>query len=361
MKTREKFTILLAALIALFIIGFNSLRDMRKTTLALLSQNELTDKSRSFDKIVELKGKPLKDMVDDYTFWDEMVNFIYFKDMQWAKKNINEAIFSFNSAAAWVYNPDFALIYSTNNINSDKIKDLPLVPKKFLYEYFLKQQNRFLHFFTKIENGIWEIRAASIHPTADPQRTTSPRGFFFVAKLWDENYINELSYLTNSQVSLNTILTGKKNPGLASSPGEGIIYFSKPLPQWEGNEFAQLEVKTISESIKSFSMLSGKYSVFFSVFVIFFIAISCIAIIKWINEPLYLISRTLKNQEIDSVKKLLPSKTEFGEICRMIEIYFKQKETLEEEINARKRAENALRINKEKFNPDRTLGADGNG
>lgn len=348
MKTREKLVILLSILIVFFILSFNFLRNTGEKALILLFQKEMADKHASFEKIIELKEKPLKDMVDVCTYWDEMVNFIYFKDMQWAKKNINEALSSFNTNAAWVYSPDFTLVYSTNNMGDDEIKELSSVPKKFLYEYFLKQQNRFLHFFTVTKSGILEIRAASIHPTADPQRTTLPRGFFFVAKLWDADYINDLSNLTDSHISLNIISEEREKTNFAS-PEKGIIYFSRTLPRWDGKDFAQIEVKIISESIISFNAMSNKYSIFFLIFAAVFIASISVAIITWIIEPLHLISVTLKNKDINFIKKLSAGKTEFGEISRMIEIYFKQRETLEEEINVRRKIENALRASKESF------------
>jgi len=348
MKTRDKLTILLSVLIVLFFAGSGFLRNMGKKDLAFLFQKELADKKSSFDKIIELKGKSLQNMVNDYTFWDEMVNFIYFKDTQWAKQNINEALYSFNTNAAWIYAPDFTLVYSINNMDNDEIKDLPFVPKKFLYEYFLKQDNRFLHFFTETKNGILEIRAASVHPTSDPQRTTPPRGFFFVAKLWNADYIKELSDLTGNQISLNMIPNNLKKAE-SGRPENGEIYFSKALPNWEGNDLARLQIKTTSESIKSLNAMSNNYSFFFSFFIIFFLSSACIAIIKLVLEPLHLISCALKNKDANLLGKLSLSKTEFGAICQMIEIHFKQRAMLEEEINARKRAENLLKLNKEKF------------
>ena len=308
----------------------------------------MAKKQSSFDKLVELKGAALKTMVDDYTYWDEMANFTYFKQPQWAKENIDEVLSSFGVNAAWVYATDFSLIYSTNNIDDNELKELPSVPKKLLYDYFLNQKKHFLHFFASTKKGLLEIRAASIHPTADPERITPPRGYFFVAKLWDPDYFHELSDLTESRISLN-LTSGSIDKQIKALPEKGIIQFSKTLPKWDGNGFAWLDIETDSESIISFNKMSQRYLTFFVVFTFLTILIIFACIIKWVSKPLYFISKALSDNKIDSIRPLLNNQSEFGEISRMIEKFIQQREALLEEINERKKIENALRVSKENF------------
>ncbi|MCM8783883.1 MAG: hypothetical protein NC818_03815 [Candidatus Omnitrophica bacterium] len=129
MKLQIKFIIFGLLLLVFFGSAIFFYQRYQETSLFKLFNSTAEERIFSFDRILEIKGETLKSLAFDYTFWDEMVDFVKTKDRDWAEQNIKEGIKSFGVDTAWVYTEEFDCIYSTCNPQGGQCGCLPLEKK----------------------------------------------------------------------------------------------------------------------------------------------------------------------------------------------------------------------------------------
>ena len=66
--------------------------------------------------------------------------------------------------------------------------------------------NRKISYFINTPNGVLQIMGSTIHYTDDSERQKIPQGYFIVAKLWDDEFIENLS---KTDIKSGTISTTK--------------------------------------------------------------------------------------------------------------------------------------------------------
>ncbi|MFB3895540.1 MAG: CHASE4 domain-containing protein, partial [bacterium] len=297
-----------------------------KNRTDLLFHDFALNKEHLFDTIVDIKRAPLLTFVDDYSFWDEMVQFIYTRDKHWAKNNFDASLAAYKTDAIWVYDPHWALVYSTSRDNMRINKKLPL-PQSAYRDLF--RDGPFCHFFINTAAGIMEIYGATIHPTADRERKTPAKGYFFVGKVWSDIFLKELTQFTNSTVILTPYRLAL-NDFEKSIPKKGIIAFSRILIGADGVPISIVNVRSESQLIKSFYR-SRTWEIWFLFgFLIIFILVLMISLTRWISKPLSLISSSMKLQNPAIINTLQDDTSEFGHIARLITEFFMQKNALQE-------------------------------
>lgn len=343
MRVRTKFFIL-AALVLLFLgAGFAILGLGEKHKLSILFREQAAEEGRTFNKLIDMRSESLKAFAYDYTFWDEMVDFISTEDVGWAQENIDPSLSTYKANTVWVFRDDFSLLYQAGSLKGEG-KGFPLA-KEDIKKIFAKD-NRFSNFFIGSPQGLVEVWAATVHPTADVQRKTAPAGYFFCARLWSSEYIKELSELTSATISLapsdgeEAFLAGSRLRG-------GIIYFSRVLKGWNGLPVARLNAWYDSQTVRLFSeaMITGiAMIVFFAVFVA---GISLFFIRRWITLPLASISGALKSEDPFAIGRITYAKDEFGDLARLLHNFLVQREALKKEMAERKRMEEQIKREKE--------------
>jgi PAS domain S-box-containing protein len=345
MKIQKKLTIAVVMLFGLFIIVL-ALQTIiaRRNFLDLLRESK-KQKESVFDTIVTLKGTPLETLAYDYSFWDEMVDFIEKKDAGWGAQNLDVSLDTFKANAIWAYNTDRMLVYSVNNLEDPGLKEIPL-PQAAISKLFEKA--RFCHFFLSTSNALMEVRGATIHPGSDLERKTPPKGYFLVGKVWDKNYFDELQSLTASRIEVKAIAS-KEIPGVLS-PQKNAITFLRILNDWEGKPLAHLNVISgESEEAIIFNKTSKQIFLLVLIFAgVFLLSISAM-IIKWISMPLQSVSMALKKNDDASIKTLKQYQNEFSDIARLIQEFIQQKEELLKEIARRKKTTEELERSEERF------------
>lgn len=337
MKIQTKLTLLLFLLIAVSMIGFLYLRYLENNRADVLFRDQEQEKAVFFDKIVNLKGASLQAFATDYTFFDEMVRFVSTGDRKWGVENISTGMETFHANIAWVYNPKFSLVYSTNNIKTDTLKEIPL-PKGAYNKLFAN--SHFCHFFINISLGVMEIRGATIHPTFDYERKTPIKGYFFIGRLWTDDYINELSRLTESTIKILPV--GHEEMQESNHREKGIITFSRILAGWDGSPLMRVHVRSESTIIKELNRLSKNQFILSIIFASVVLIFLSVFLMRWVNIPLKLISKSLDTEEPTVIKRLQDEKTEFGRFARLLLKFFEQRLELIKEITERKRAEEKL-------------------
>ena len=346
LKVQAKLSLLLIILMLISLGGFLYLRHAQQRKAANLYEEIKKEKIVFFDKIMVLKGSSLENFSMDYTFWDDMVFFLKTGDKKWAEENIDTGLSTFNANAAWVYTSGNSLVYSVNNIEADNLGRLPAETASFEN---LFREKRFIHFYCNVPQGLMEIRGATIHPTSDVERKTDPRGYFFVGRLWTDEYLSGICKLTNSNVVLSDTQEGNvpENRDIAN----GLIHFSRPLDGLEGKPEKYLNISIESAIIKEINGASSRQllSAIVLELLIFFILTPYLLAV--VSRPLSHISKSLKSGDVSFIDNLQKNNTEFGTIAQLIIKFYKQNAELAEahdrlELKVRERTAELSETNK---------------
>lgn len=342
MKVRTKLTLL-----ALFLIGFflavvvaNVLVERQR--LKILLESEKIEDEKKLGEIIELKSMPIRTFAADYTFWDDMVNFVASRgtDELWAKENIDISLRTYKVNAAWVYNSDLELVYSVNDLQDGRLKEAPMPAKDAIGTLF-GAGKRFCHFFAYTSQGLMEIAGATVHPTDDEERKTAPKGYFLVGKIWNDEYIREIAEFTNSDVRLFSRQEFEKVCGKHMEK-LGAICFTEDIKGWDGAMIAKITASSEDEFVKSYEATSRRM-VLVTIFAgLVGIGIIQVFIFRAINRPLWSISQALEMQDVNFVDGLLKRRDEFGTIAKLVNNSFRQKKDLIREMGQRRAAEEKI-------------------
>ncbi|MCC7431449.1 response regulator [bacterium] len=326
MKVQFKISVLLFLTVVVFITGIVVFRKSENDRIDLIIQDRKTEKSKTYDKILELKGKALEGFTIDYTYWDDMVNFAENGDEQFAEENIEPSLATYSTDYVWVYKTDLTLSYATKNLAETNWTEIP-VDKVLLKQKLL--ENSLLHFFVLSEGKILEIRSASIHPSSDNQRKTPPKGYFFASKLWSEEYLQNLSLITESKMKISF-------EPVQEIANKDKLLICKEFINIEGKTIAYLVLESELPVVKQFINSSNTNFWIYIGFLTFLLLVIFLTLFRWVHIPLGLISSSLKNESAQLIGRLKSSKTEFGQLAFLIENFFRQKKELVAEITERK-------------------------
>jgi signal transduction histidine kinase/CheY-like chemotaxis protein len=327
-------------------IGLNFLRISENKKIIIIQNDFKIQKKHLFEKIYELKGKSLKSFTYDYTYWDEMVDFINKKtkhiNSDWPKQQIEPAIPTYNFQVVWIYNNYNQLVYSLNLTKISTVDSLPINLKSFINKH---EKNFFVHFFIPTNKGFVEFQSAPIQPTSDNKRTTKPLGYMFAGRIWNNEYINEFQNLCQTEIS--TSLLKESSGDTLTEESKGVIHFSKTLYGWDFKPVGCLKVHAQSEFIQTLRSRSESSMLYTIVFVIIGLSVIAFFILYLIRSPLSILIKSLKTENTDILEKIEKNKSDFGHIARLIKRFFNQKKEIEAEIVERKKIEIELLKTKE--------------
>lgn len=291
-----------------------------------------TNEESIFKKLIELKSESLTTLATDYTYWDEMVNFVLkpSENAKWAEEMLSTAFDVYHCDLIFVYDFKGKPVYEKNKINADDQVLLAIIPENIPA---LFRDSMFVHFFAKSPKGLMEIRGARIHATNDPNRVKEHFGYFFTGRLWDKDFLDEISLLTGGVLDLLPI-----NQKKISSASETFVSFSYILKGLNQQPVAELRVRIYSPAIQNSIIFSRQILFLFLFSGVFVLALISTFFIRWVSMPLSAISKTLMQEDTQFINGLTKTRTEFGELARLIQQFFTQKKTLMKEIADRKKA-----------------------
>ncbi|MFA5114729.1 MAG: ATP-binding protein [Candidatus Omnitrophota bacterium] len=338
MKVQRKIILLLVLLSAIFIAGRYLYQLSENKKAELIFKEDRDEKNTYLSKIVELKGLNLQALAFDYTYWDEMVNFIRSSDLVWARKMLTDNVLdTYQADAIWVYKTDLSLLYSVAGEGDASLKEFS-IPKDVLAGMFLKE--RFSHFFVNTTLGLLEVRGATVHPSSDPKReTTLPQGYFFTGRLWSKGYLAELANLIGGKIE---VVRPEQAPPVSRGILESTMFFSREFNDWSGEPVARLNVRVESKKIEAFKSFSKNTVILFILFLASILFVVMSVLITSVNIPLAMISRALKTEDSGKLRSLENDTSEFGDISRLIARFFRQKGELVKEVQERREAEKKL-------------------
>jgi signal transduction histidine kinase/CheY-like chemotaxis protein len=326
MSVRAKLLLLVTCLVIVFLSVLLAFRQWQIQSVSMIVQDRATQSAYLVDKVLDLTGDSLFMWVKDFTYWDEMVEFMRTADQTWGKENVETALNTYKAHAAWVYNLDLKCLYAANNRDDDTLGEVP-IPKGAIAGLF--KQGPFTHFFVPTAKGLLEIRGATVHPTQDVDRKTPPQGYFFVGRYWDEAHLQDLSHLVGGEVKVRTEAPENAQSG-ERTEDDGDLFIARVVTAWDKHPAAVLDVHLVIPLVRRIivsSDLTFLIAICFSAVCI--LSLSWV-LMRWVVIPLRKITQSLVKDDTKYVADLKGNPSEFGKIARVLDQFFHQKQELTE-------------------------------
>ncbi len=332
-RIQTKLAMMLGIVMLVFAGGMIVLFHWENAKVQSILDGRVEEKRTLVVDLTNLLGEKLKTFAYDYSFWDDMVSFINRPDSLWAQENIDIGLETYNSTVAWVYDTQSKLVYSTSDSQYSALLNDATLDTVIIGAF---SRDWFSHFFYHGPQGVLEIFTAPVQPSADNERKAPPAGFLIVGRILNIQYverIGDMTHITAAIMPANSMI---------SPPRTGTITFYQPLPGVDGETVAFLYCH-------GYDSLYAMYDWASRIGIILFILLCCtifsllfISMFVWINKPLRKISSALERGDVQMVTQLAETRSEFGQIARLIKDFFKQKMELEIQIEAQNRAQQAL-------------------
>ena len=338
MRIQTKLQFLLLLVLGIFGAGLWQLKYSETKRADLILQDRINEKKLSLERILDLTGLTLKTFANDYSDWDEMAQFVQNGEQAWAIETLDlDTLASFRANALWVYKPDSSLAYSTTNLEIKDLEDLP-VPQSALHEIVTHGERS--HFFVNSANGPIEVRGSPIYfsSTIKRNKNKNVQGYYFVGVAWNQSYTLYLSKLLESEIIVHPA-TYQADMEAKQGIKNGFFSFTRSLNGWDGKPMMQIVVRTESPILLQLEKSFDRHFALLIVFASTILFLLYITLWKWITQPLKHISESLRNQNTNALKEIQNDRSEFGDLKKLIQDFFKQKSDLQDEINHRKEME----------------------
>lgn len=290
------------------------------------------DNCKIIERIIELEGGVMKGFAFDYTYWDELVDYVNSGDEVWAVRNLDTALDTFSCGGCWILRDDFSL--GGFRARDERGVQQDWVAVQNSREIF--SQTKFPHWFEKKGQLVVEFRGAPIQPTADIERTSEPKGYFIVARVWDEKHQTMLrELLGSSHVLIKADQASESGLKCDDHRVLGCSAHVIALPGLNGQELF-LHVYVCSPEIDKLLQINGFVSVAISLMLLVLLAFFIMGLTIWVSFPISLMSKALESGDSSYVDTLVSQRNEIGRLAGLIKNFFRQQSTLEQEIALRK-------------------------
>ncbi|MEI6138380.1 MAG: ATP-binding protein [Mariniphaga sp.] len=280
--------------------------------------NESTDLfSKEVTSLIALKTDVLQQVVYDYTYYDDFVKNLSNNDSVWYENNITTILKSFHVEYVCVYDTSFNLVLevSSNGFRSRRFISTETLAKL--------RDTRFLNFFQLASDGLLQISGGSVHPDIDPTHTlTKPSGYLFIAKSWNQSFLNELSILAGARVNLSEFSDTQFKHDIYD------ISYLIDLKGWNNETISKIHFARISNSLRLFHRLSVVMVLVMLGSILITWLIFHLVTKRWLDIPLKLVTSILKSEDAGQVEELRNSYGEFRMIGSLFGDFIQQKKVL---------------------------------
>lgn len=263
------------------------------------SSNELYN--NEIQSLLKLNSESYTSLSIDVTYWDEFVDFMNTKDLNWFNVSVASVIDTYKLEYICVYDVNGNLV---TQVSTPKIKSKNIIPIGIIQKLLKKKVDKF---YLKIPEGIVEVYGATVHPSDDPfKNKTNPAGCFFMVRLLDNEYFSNIEKISSSNIKFYN-----GNEKISKT-----VYSIIELKDYKDNVISKLFFKrayNIDFWITKTILLVMAFAIVLSWFIYFFYAN------KWSRLPLIFIKKILKDGDASSINSLKNIKGEFRYIGMLFE------------------------------------------
>lgn len=276
-----------------------------------VSTREYTNEINS---IFELNSKTHTATIIDVTFWDELVNFVKTKDKAWYKEFVESQFETYEADYIGIYDLDAKCLIKTSSARLDSIGAIPAAVRDSLYK------TKLVRYYQKVPEGILEIFGATIHPSDDPKKDKhKPSGYFFMARLLEKNFIQNLEKFTSSIIHLEPA-------GVIDNEVKNRITIGLNLNDIKGKAIATLKFE------RPFNVNFNNTKKILGIIVlgtIFNLLVYLYYYRRWVYKPISLITKILETKNESLVAELGTLRGEFEHIGNLFKEKHEQRRQLE--------------------------------
>jgi CheY-like chemotaxis protein len=279
---------------------------MRMNRLVLESNTSQVESTMGY--ILDQNGENLRKVVYDYTFWDDFASFVDSKEKGWGELYLDPMMKNFSLDGLWVYNFRQNTVYSKTREVVATLQTYKIPAEAFS----LLDKNAFLHYYEFTSNGLLEIQAATIHPSDDEAHQNTPRGYFFICRAWNPEYLLSLGETLHSEINLfkGAVETNSTNDQIS---------FSKVLPGIDGKPAAWVQVNKKFEKLKEYRNASNLLLGHFFLIIILILVFIFWAFYLLVKKPVSIIKKALNLEDPLLTKSLRIYGGPFVAIGRQLE------------------------------------------
>jgi signal transduction histidine kinase/CheY-like chemotaxis protein len=314
LNTYYRLLLLIVSTTALFFLLFLFLYFYTKKQEKEVYKSAYKEYRNEANSIFELNSKTHIAAIVDVTFWDELVDFTKTKDQKWYKDYIEKEFPTYEVDYIGIFGLNQELL---NKTTSSKLKSIDFIPKQVMPTLY---KSRLVRFYMRIPEGVVEVFGATIHPSNDPKKDKSkPSGYFFMARLLNQNFIQNLEKISSSKIKVTDTNYLIPNDG-------NSIDVSLNLKDWKSDVVGNVSF----ERPFNLNFYNTKKILFIIIiatilnFLIYFYYYR-----RWIYKPLRLITSTLEKENESSILSLKKTHGEFKHIGNLFEENNRQKKQLE--------------------------------
>ncbi len=336
MKIQTRFFFLVVTVFAILIGVLFIQRSLDLESSNQVLQTTLEERKQSFDVSLESEGEIFKTFITDYSFWDEMVDFVKTGNKEFAANNLETGLDTYKANALWVYNPNGKLVYSKS---SDP--DKPLNPVQLPADFFTRlSKDKFTNFYIDRPEGILEVRAATIVPGDDPEHNNPPEGYLIIGRYLGDEFIEKMQTLSQSEVKFEP----------PTSPAEDIasgdtVSFSIPMKNISDETIQLLNSKSEVAVVKALNASYSKQLLLLIGAGLMILVIIMSGLWLFVLRPIQIISKSIQTKDSSMLDKMAKSRSQFGELAKVVQEFFRQKLAIQEAENKQAELE---KLNKEK-------------
>jgi signal transduction histidine kinase len=331
MQIRSRLILLLACLLVIFAAASWLLQAAQRKEAQTIRASVEQQRSALLDRLLELTGQSLHTFARDYSLWDEMLAFVQTGDREWARINLDASLPNFDCQAAWVLRVDGSLVYQSGELDPKTLALLPLHSPAFLEKLC---QDRTLHFFLDTPAGLLEMRTQPIQPSEDITRTSPPRGWLVVSRLWSEQHVETLAEAMQGEFDFQRLPDRPDDPA--------IIHLERNLHDWNGRLVRTLHAAYRSRALAELLAGNANETIVLFLFGAVMITLTGLSLSRWVITPLQQLGHSLEIGRPEPLQSLQKSPSEFGHLARLVAQSFAQRQALEHEVRERTRMAEAL-------------------
>src|SRR3990167_4086953 len=316
MNIRLKITLLIGFLLLLSLGIIYGQYRLEKDRADLIVQGIIDEQSDFFRSFVDYAGAKLRFFTEDYSFWDDFVDYLQAgpsRDHVWADENITISADNFETHETYIYLPNGQHIYSGDVTHLyDEIPDVEIVPPIFSREDFaLFERNRLTHFY-RVKNGILtDLWVATVHGTTDPDRVTEPQGFLVVGERWDEEHLQEIEDLSGATIT---------EPGEALPPENGVTTISFPLELRDlDGSIAKTYIITAPIPFIGEAQQASENQLFMIIASSLVLLVLIYVFLEiLVGKPISALSSSIRNKNIPLMQSMQNDRSEFGALAKLV-------------------------------------------